>query len=336
MLVSMNFTTPAGPNVKASDYTDTTIKLTISNYTANTAWYYKRTTPSGGTCTAAGTGTTHTVTGLQANTEYVFTAYSDSDCGTSLGKVQDSSTQATTLRTLRAKMSKPRVYPLNDKLYVEWDARSGAGGYNVEWKSGTQDWGAANRFESTTTENQTHLTIPGSGDDAISNGTEYTVRIQSTYTSGSRFSVWSDGVKATPGKERLRASNIGTTGARLNIDNHRIDPNDLYLYVDNHWYYKYTTPEGGTCSGATNSTGETKLYVDLSGLTSGTTYTFQAYKNLDCSSRLGRSCHVQNIHARCSRSRPPPHQRDHGDHGDTGHRQLRGQLVVQANRTHWR
>ena len=279
----MVFMTPTGPLVKASDYTDTSIKLTISNYTANTAWYYKYTTPTGGDCTLAGTGTATTVTGLTANTQYVFKAYSDSTCQTSLSTVEDSSSQLTTLRTLRAKMSRPRVYTLNKTLYVEWDARSGAEGYNVRWRSATQSWDDTNRFEPSAT---TYVTIPGVGDDDMSNGTEYTVRIQSTYTSGSRFSVWSDGVKATPGKERLRPSNIGTTGARLNIDNHRIDPNDD-LYDDNHWWYKYTTPEGGTCSGATNSTGETKLYVDLSNLNSGTTYTFQAYKNQDCTSLLG-------------------------------------------------
>ena len=285
----MAVTTKSSPKVEASDYTATTIKLTISNYTNNTAWYYKRTTPSSSTCASAGTGTTSTVTGLTANTAYAFTAYSDSDCGTSLGAVKDSLTQATTLRTLRAKMSTPRVSPLNKKLYVEWDARTGADGYDVEWKSGTQSWGNTNRYGSPTTSGTTHLTIPDtSNDDDMSNGTEYTVRIRSKYSAASQFSEWSDGVKATPNKEKLRASNIGTTGARLNIDNYRIDPDDE-LYDDNNWWYKYTEPAGGTCSSTNNSTGtgETKLYVDLSNLSSGTTYTFQAYKNLDCSSTLG-------------------------------------------------
>ena len=284
---TMAVRTKSSPKVEASDYTATTIKLTISNYTNNTAWYYKRTTPSSSTCASAGTGTTSTVTGLTANTAYAFTAYSDSDCGTSLGAVKDSLTQATTLRTLRAKMSTPRVSPLNKKLYVEWDARTGADGYDVEWKSGTQSWGNTNRYGSPTTSGTTYLTIPDtSNDDDMSNGTEYTVRIRSKYSAASQFSEWSDGVKATPNKEKLRASNIGTTGARLNIDNYRIDPDDE-LYDDNNWWYKYTEPAGGTCSSTNNSTGEAKLYVDLSNLSSGTTYTFQAYKNLDCSSTLG-------------------------------------------------
>ena len=69
---------------------------------------------------------------------------------------------------------------------------------------------------------------------------------------------------------KLSVSNIGLTTATLTIANH-----------SENWYYKYTSPDGGTCSSAQSGT-----TADVSGLTGGMTYTFKAYSDSTCSTLL--------------------------------------------------
>ena len=61
----------------ASKVTHSSAKLTITEHTGE--WWYQRSSPAGGTCTAAGAGDTSTVTGLSSNRSYVFKAYGDGD-----------------------------------------------------------------------------------------------------------------------------------------------------------------------------------------------------------------------------------------------------------------
>ena len=65
-----------------SNVKGTSVTLTVANHTGN--WYYKYTSPNGGTCSSAQTGATAEVTGLDAGTTYTFKAYSDSTCSTLL------------------------------------------------------------------------------------------------------------------------------------------------------------------------------------------------------------------------------------------------------------
>ena len=69
----------------------------------------------------------------------------------------------------------------------------------------------------------------------------------------------------------LTASSVETTSATLTIAN----------YSEN-WYYKYTAPTGGQCSSSPVS-GTSKT---LSGLNTGTTYTFKAYSDSTCSNEV--------------------------------------------------
>ena len=68
----------------------------------------------------------------------------------------------------------------------------------------------------------------------------------------------------------LTSSAIGATGATLTIGSHTGD-----------WYYKHTTPSNGTCSTVVSTTAAT-----VSGLTENTSYTFVAWSDNECSSRL--------------------------------------------------
>ena len=76
----------------ASDATVTSLKLTIANHSGS--WYYKYTTPDGGQCSSAVSGTTTVASGLQSSTSYIFKAYSDSGCNTDLATAAATSTLA--------------------------------------------------------------------------------------------------------------------------------------------------------------------------------------------------------------------------------------------------
>ncbi len=70
------------PSLASSSVTATGATLTIGGHTG--AWWYKSATTGKTTCTSAGSVTSVNVTGLTASTAYVFTAYSDSGCSTSV------------------------------------------------------------------------------------------------------------------------------------------------------------------------------------------------------------------------------------------------------------
>ena len=64
-----------------TEKTRTTATLTLDNYPTGQAWWYKESWPSAGQCTSAGTGTNTTVSGLTENTSYTYHAYEAADCG---------------------------------------------------------------------------------------------------------------------------------------------------------------------------------------------------------------------------------------------------------------
>ena len=73
------------PSLSASSVAQTTATLTITGQTGD--WWLKRTTPSGGTCTAGESDYSHALTSLTASTAYTYKAYSDSACSTELFSV---------------------------------------------------------------------------------------------------------------------------------------------------------------------------------------------------------------------------------------------------------
>ena len=74
---------------------------------------------------------------------------------------------------LPAQVTGVRVAPGDGELTVSWNAVTGASGYKVQWKSGTQGYDAARRQAAATTASHT---IPN-----LAAGTAYTVRVIATF-----------------------------------------------------------------------------------------------------------------------------------------------------------
>ena len=250
--------TPAGETLTVSAITSTGATLTIGNHGG--AWRYKYTSPNGGTCSsevAAGTSSA-TVSTLTADTAYTFKAYSDGTCATELAT-------ASSFTTLLAKVANVRVSARDKSLAVSWDAQSNATGYDVEWKSGAEEWSDTRRASVTT--GATH-TIP-----TLANATEYTVRVRSKKSSPANTGEWSDAAKGTPADETLTVSAIGATGATLTIGNY-----------GGAWHHKHTTPSNGTCSSTAVPAGTDRTTV--SGLSPDTAHVFKAYSDSGCATEL--------------------------------------------------
>ena len=241
----------------AQSEASSSMKLTIAKYSGN--WWYKRSNDTN--CVPAGTAAMATATGLAADTEYTFTAYSDANCTTAkaLG------TSAVT-RTLMSKVTNVAVGRDDQQLLVSWDSQTGATSYDVQWKSGTQEWDSSNRQENTTS---TSYTI-----SSLSNGTEYTVRVRSKKTGNT--GAWSDTQTGTPSSLTLEASNATTDSLTLTITNH-----------SGNWYYRYTSPSNSQCSSMVSGTTTT-----ATGLTGNTNYTFRAYSDSGCSTELATAAAI--------------------------------------------
>ena len=87
--VNGNMTSPAtGANVAwltASGIKGTTATLDLAGHSGD--WYVKQTAPTpAGSCESAGSGASHSLTGLTASTSHTFTAYSDSSCANSIAR----------------------------------------------------------------------------------------------------------------------------------------------------------------------------------------------------------------------------------------------------------
>ena len=84
LATAAQFTTPI--SLTASSISKTGATLTLAGHTG--AWYYKRTGgPSDSTCHTVDSGTTATLGSLTANTSYTYTAYSATNCATTLDSV---------------------------------------------------------------------------------------------------------------------------------------------------------------------------------------------------------------------------------------------------------
>ena len=282
-ILEATFTTLSGPSLSVDEtfnathntyntITATSLTLNISNH--NDAWYYKYTSPTGGTCSSevpAGTSTA-TVTGLTPDTSYTFEAYSDS-CTTSIAT-------AAAVATLRPKVTGLEVSPLENGLYLEWTGQSDAGNYVAQWKAATDsDYNDQDRQEST---DYAYVTLPGGlSNAAMVNGTEYSVRVRSrTVGSPPSLSEWSDTVAGTPAEQSLTASDLYSGGATLTLSNYK---------GQGDWYYKRTSPTEGDhpytdCAGPV--TGAT---ARLEGLSNATDYTFAAYSDSSCFSSTAYS-----------------------------------------------
>ena len=182
----------------ASSVTSTTATLTLTGQTGD--WWLKRTTPSGGTCTAGESDYTHALSSLTASTNYTYKAYSDSSCATELF-----SASFTTLTVVAPGVPENVVAAIvrhNSRGYydceieLKWDAPSDNGGATVSYtvqgenpNSHNRQWftaGASGRYvQTTTTHDFEHHYTNFTNSLGVSSGVTYNVRIRANNSAGS-------------------------------------------------------------------------------------------------------------------------------------------------------
>ena len=244
-----SFTTLNQVTLTAGSVTKDGATLTIANHSGD--WYYKYTSPTGGQCSSnAVSGNSTTLTGLNTGTTYTFKAYSESQCSTELAT-------ATAFTTKPDKVGGLSVTGASESLSLSWDAETGATGYTVQWKWGGQGFGSGN--QATPTSN-TH-TI-----SALTNGTQYTVRVRAT--TGGGDGEWSDEATGTPTAAlTFTVGGITFTEARFRLLNHT-----------GTWYLD--GGDGSTTIADCVAVAGSNHWVTT--LTAATNYAFSAYSASDC------------------------------------------------------
>ena len=195
---------------------------------------------------------------LSSNTNYIWKAYSDSGCNTELA--------TTTLLTKPGKPDKPTATAgagsgkltltssvSGDGTLSKWQYKQKTGGSFGSWKN-----------ISSTSTSLSHVL------DGLTNDTNHQFKVRAVNATGDGTES-DESAAAQPLDETLTASSVEATTATLTIGNYT-----------GSWYYKYTSPTGGSCS-TDAVTGATE---DLTDLTPGTTYTFKAYSKSGCSELL--------------------------------------------------
>ena len=140
---------------------------------------------------------------------------------------------------------------------LSWTAVTGASGYKVQYKSGTQDWSSTRQVAATANSHNLDKNL-------LTANTAYTFRVAATNAAGD--GDWSDEVVATPVVATLAASNVEADSTTLTIANHT-----------GTWHYKQITPTEGTCSARVAPRSQNNIR-----LSPGLTHTFSAYTDNQC------------------------------------------------------
>ncbi len=248
---------PLGETLTAGSVEATTAVLTIGNWSGT--WWHNHASPSGGTCSAAVSAGTSTVglTGLSGNTDYTYSAYSDSLCTVALAT-------APAFLTKPGKPATPAVAAGGGSGTLRLSSSVSGSGSLTKWqyaqREGSGTFGDWTDISSTST-TLSH-TLYG-----LTNGTDYEFRVRAVNATGNGLD--SDASAATaPLDETLTASSVEAEAATLTIGN-----------WNRPWWHNYTSPWGGTCSPVVSAGTST---VDLAGLSGNTPYTFHAFDNPFC------------------------------------------------------
>ncbi len=247
IVTASGFTT-LGPTLSSSNVTGTTATLTIGNHTA--AWYYKADKAPHTTCQGPVSANDSDVdlTGLSSGTSYTYSAYSDSGCATLLTTAKAFTTAVVKALTVSGITATGATLTLTGHV-GSWYYKASSGPHTT--CSTAQSQGVAATLSGLT---------PGS-----------------TYTySAYRYSGCSGWIVTASGfttlGPTLSSSNVTGTTATLTIGNHTAA-----------WYYKADKAPHTTCQGPVSANDSD---VDLTGLSSGTSYTYSAYSDSGCATLL--------------------------------------------------
>ena len=213
--VSGNMTSPQSSAsvawLTASNVKGTSATLDLAGHSGD--WYVKRTAPTpAGSCESAGSGTTHSLTGLTASTAHTFTAYSDSNCANAMAATTFTAGAGLTVSTIRATSATLNIV-----------------GHSGQW------WYDADTGPDATCQGPI---AAGTSSDNLTGLTEHQ---QYTYTAydaaGCNSGDALTSITFEPSGDNLAAKNVTATSATLELSNHTGD-----------WWFKRTAPDAGNCT----------------------------------------------------------------------------------------
>ena len=219
--------------------------LTLSNHSGN--WWRKHTTPAGGTCADAGSGSTADVTGLSASTSYIFAAYSNSDCSTILAETGFTTSAAPALDASSVTHNSATLTLSNHSGNWWHKHTTPAGGTCADAGSGAT------------------ASVTG-----LNASTSYTFAAYNDNTCSTKLAETGFTTSAAPAQAALAHSSVTHYSATLTLSNY-----------SGNWWHKHTTPAGGTCADAGSGTA-----ASVTGLNASTSYTFAAYSDNNCSADM--------------------------------------------------
>ena len=154
----------------------------------------------------------------------------------------------------------------DEQVELAWNAPVGAivVGYCIQWKSGNQ--GYDDSRQTTVAGTETDATITG-----LANGTEYTFRVRAEATVGN--GAFSNEVTATPQTVPDQVSGVSAAGTGTEITLTWDEPDDGGSPITEYWAQWKSGNQG--YSSARRLEDITELEATITGLTSGTEYTFR-------------------------------------------------------------
>ena len=318
----------SGCSALLAEETFTALSLTAANVANTTAtltlggshggpWYYQHTSPTGGACSAAVTGTSATVANLSPGAAYTFAAYRDSGCANALATAAAFSTDGLTASTVAATGATLTINGHTGTWYLKQTApttgacSSAISGTTHDVSSLTprtvygytaySDSGCATAVTSGTfttlgptltavsvTASAATLTIDGHTTAWWYKGNQSNAACVSVGAGTGTASV----TGLTPGtayaytaySNSACSAMIAATPAftTLSLSAHDIADTTATLRLPNrtgHWYYKADIGPHATCQGPISGPA-----AALTGLTGRGTYTYRSYSDAACTS----------------------------------------------------